>query len=220
MGCHQGRPPRKVILSVDFGQEKMKGYYALGVQLAEHSKKYIPNQKEKLAIMLGFYNASNNYNHPKDFKLNEGHKLLSTILDEKQTEMSNKNHSRGLKFMEDFLINHQGKKTISGLGYRIIKEGKGSNPSNNDIIEVLYTGLTLDNVKIDEWYSKNDGPKKVSTLIKGIQEGIKLIKPGGYIQLVIPPNLAFGDKGIPPKIWGKETLRYYVHLLGIQESDI
>ncbi|MCR9205243.1 MAG: FKBP-type peptidyl-prolyl cis-trans isomerase, partial [Halobacteriovoraceae bacterium] len=55
----------------------------------------------------------------------------------------------------------------------------------------------------------------LNRVIKGWTEGVQKIKEGGKIKLVIPPELAYGDQGAPPKIAGGSTLVFEVELLSI-----
>ena len=55
-------------------------------------------------------------------------------------------------------------------------------------------------------------------MIKGWTEGLQLVKKGGKIKLVIPSELAYGDRGTPPKIPGGSTLVFDVELLDIVKA--
>jgi peptidylprolyl isomerase len=52
-------------------------------------------------------------------------------------------------------------------------------------------------------------------VIKGWDEGVPGMKVGGRRQLVIPPELAYGDLGSPPVIGPNETLVFVVDLLSV-----
>ncbi len=96
------------------------------------------------------------------------------------------------------------KKQDSGLEIWDVKEGKGDAVKAGDTVTVHYVGWLTDD-KATKFDSSHDRGRPASFaldgLIKGWQEGIPGMKPGGVRRLKIPPELAYGDQekgGIPP----------------------
>lgn len=107
--------------------------------------------------------------------------------------------------------------TPSGLAYIIAAEGSGAAPTLEERVKVDYTGKLLNGKKFDS--SKDAGQPatlRMRQLIKGWQEGLQLIKPGGKIWLVIPYQLAYGDEALPG-IPAQSTLVFEIDLLGIEK---
>lgn len=134
-----------------------------------------------------------------------------------------KNMAGFKKTGEDYLakfLKDGGKKTASGLAYKIVKEGTGAFPKPTDVVEVHYHGTLIDGTVFD---SSKDRKKKVkfplNRVIKGWTEGLQLIKPGGSIKLVIPSDLAYGERGAPPKIPGGSTLIFEVELFSAAVAE-
>lgn len=105
--------------------------------------------------------------------------------------------------------------TKSGLQYHIDKAGEGAHPTLHDTVKVHYEGKLLDGTKFDSSYDR-DQPIEfpLMKVIAGWTEGMQLIGKGGEIQLRIPANLAYGERGagtIPPGA----TLDFTVELLDI-----
>ncbi|KAM0839089.1 hypothetical protein ACQ4PT_060549 [Festuca glaucescens] len=104
-----------------------------------------------------------------------------------------------------------------GLKKKLVKEGEGwERPETGDEVEVHYTGTLLDGTKFDS--SRDRGtPFKFKLgqgqVIKGWDQGIKTMKKGENAVLTIPPELAYGEAGSPPKIPPNATLLFDVELL-------
>lgn len=110
------------------------------------------------------------------------------------------------------------KKTASGLLYRIEEAGKGDAIKATDTVTVHYTGKLTDGKIFDS--SKERGQPaqfKLNQVIKGWTEGLQLIKKGGKITLVIPPELAYGEQGAGPVITPNATLYFDVEVLDVKQ---
>ena len=108
--------------------------------------------------------------------------------------------------------------TPSGLKYREIEVGSGNSPNPRELVSVHYTG-TLPNGKVFDSSLKRGEPITfpigTGRVIKGWDEGLANMKVGGKRELVIPPDLAYGSRGIPGAIPPNSTLIFEVELLDI-----
>ena len=114
-------------------------------------------------------------------------------------------------------------KTESGLQYRDTKEGTGEKPSKGQTCVMHYTGwLWEDGKKGKKFDSSVDRgqpfkfPVGAGRVIKGWDEGVATMKVGGKRLLLIPPNLAYGERGAGGVIPPNATLLFEVELLGVQ----
>jgi len=109
--------------------------------------------------------------------------------------------------------------TPSGLRYKILSPGSGSQPLRGQMVTAEYTGRLLDGTVFDT--SANQPAAFQFTVgtgqvIKGWDEAFLDMKKGEKRLLVIPPELGYGAKGagqaIPPDAW----LVFEVELVGIR----
>jgi FKBP-type peptidyl-prolyl cis-trans isomerase len=86
--------------------------------------------------------------------------------------------------------------TASGLQYKVITPGTGKKPTASDTVTVHYRGTLVDGAEFDSSYSRGQPATfPLNGVIAGWTEGVQLMQEGGKSQLVIPPALAYGDKG-------------------------
>ncbi|MDY3556120.1 FKBP-type peptidyl-prolyl cis-trans isomerase [Gemmata sp. JC717] len=106
------------------------------------------------------------------------------------------------------------KELAPGVRYRDIKTGVGEECPAGAEVKIHYTGWLVDGTKFDS--SKDRGQPaqfQLEGLIKGWQEGIPGMKPGGIRKLVIAPEKGYGERGSPPKIPANSTLIFEVELI-------
>ena len=108
------------------------------------------------------------------------------------------------------------KKTMTGIRYVIMKEGEGDTPKPGDKVNVLYTGRLLDGKVFDQ----ATDPAQPFTfrvrreaVIEGWDQVLQLMKRGEKRLVIIPPELAYGTRGQPPKIGRNQTLVFEMELL-------
>jgi FKBP-type peptidyl-prolyl cis-trans isomerase len=96
--------------------------------------------------------------------------------------------------------------TNSGLG-------AGKMPKASDSVEVHYHGW-LDNGKVfDSSYRRGETISfPLNRVIKGWTEGMQLVGEGGMIELLIPSELGYGERGAGADIPGGATLHFLVEL--------
>ena len=107
--------------------------------------------------------------------------------------------------------------TPSGLQYKVIKEGTGPKPTVTDVVVCNYTGTLIDGKEFDA-SSKHGGPATfpVRGVIKGWTEALQLMPVGSKFELVLPPDLAYGERGAGDDIGPNETLVFQVELVSIK----
>lgn len=111
------------------------------------------------------------------------------------------------------------KTTASGLQYKVLTEGNGKIPNEDDAVKVHYKGTLTDGSEFDSSYSRNEPAKfPLKGVIPGWTEALKLMKVGSKYELYIPPELAYGKVG-RPKIPANSVLVFQVELLEILAKE-
>jgi peptidylprolyl isomerase len=106
-------------------------------------------------------------------------------------------------------------KQPNGLEIWDVKEGTGEPAAKGDTVRIHYTGWTTDGKEFDSSVTRGKlATFPLNRLIKGWQEGIPGMKPGGTRRLKIPSDLAYGDAGRPPTIPAKATLIFEIDYAG------
>jgi len=105
------------------------------------------------------------------------------------------------------------------LQYKIITPGKGSHPTDADMVTVHYEGKLIDGTVFDSSYKRGEPITfPVNGVIQGWVEALKLMQPGATWELYIPSALAYGEQGAPPSIGPNQALIFKVNLLEVKKA--
>jgi peptidylprolyl isomerase len=106
--------------------------------------------------------------------------------------------------------------TASGLQYIDERVGDGPSPTSaQSRVTVHYAGFLADGSKFDSSYDRGQPMTlALNQVIKGWTEGLMTMKVGGRRRLIIPPDLAYGNK-TTGTIPANATLTFDVELLSV-----
>lgn len=106
--------------------------------------------------------------------------------------------------------------TKTGLKYRVLRKGDGEKPKASDTVKVHYKGWLDGGQEFDSSYKRGDPISfQLNQVIKGWTEGVQLVNEGGMIELEIPSELGYGERGAGGVIPGGATLHFIVELIEI-----
>lgn len=129
------------------------------------------------------------------------------------TPEAKKNKADGEAFLAKKAKEAGVQKTASGLLYKVIKEGKGEKPVENDKVTVSYKGTLIDGTQFD---ASEKVPMSVGQLVPGFNEALMLMTPGSKYEVYIPADLAYGTNP-NPRIPVNSTLIFEIELLSVDK---
>ena len=121
---------------------------------------------------------------------------------------------------ETFLAENKTKSDVitteSGLQFKIITEGTGEKPNEEDNVKVNYIGKLLDGTVFDNSYERGEPVTfPLRNVISGWTEGLQLMTVGSKFILWVPAELGYGlnppSQTIPPN----SMLEFEIELLEI-----
>ena len=109
--------------------------------------------------------------------------------------------------------------TASGLQIKVLVVGTGEAATAGKTAVVHYTGWLLDGTKFDSSVDRGtpfEFALGAGRVIKGWDEGVATMNIGGKVELIIPPDLAYGASGAGGAIPANATLKFEVELLDLK----
>jgi FKBP-type peptidyl-prolyl cis-trans isomerase len=195
--------------------------YAIGIDIGNNIKKNLPTAPggkdlDQKIILAAFTSALNG-----DSSQIPAAKITactqSYFMKAQQLE-SGKAGEAGKKFLEENLKRAGVKATASGLQYEIMKEGTGPKPLATDTVLVDYHGTTIEGKVFDSSVDRKQPAKfPVNQVIPGWTEALQLMSVGSKWKLVIPAELAYGERGAGAEIKPNSVLVFEVELLEIKK---
>lgn len=87
-------------------------------------------------------------------------------------------------------------KTLSGLGYNLLRLGKGRTAGLADIVTIDYIVYSAYSGEVFD--QNTEAALPMDGMIAGVAEGLQLVAEGSVIRLCIPAKQAYGTKGVGP----------------------
>jgi len=128
---------------------------------------------------------------------------------------------KNMKEGEAFLAENKKKEGVvvlpSGLQYKILKAGDGKKPTDADTVECHYRGAFINGTEFESSYRAGKTVTfKVTGVIPGWSEALKLMPVGSKWQLFIPSRLAYGEQGAGNRLGPNAALIFDVELVAIK----
>ncbi|MDC8011608.1 FKBP-type peptidyl-prolyl cis-trans isomerase [Tahibacter soli] len=144
-------------------------------------------------------------------------KMQQKMMTEAKAEfdkLAGENKAKSTKFLAENKAKKGIVTTQSGLQYRVIEEGTGPRATINSEVKVHYRGSLTSGLEFDSSFARGEPVTfKVNSVIKGWQEALPLMRVGDHWQIFVPPELAYADRGQPPRIGPNEALVFEIKLI-------
>ena len=202
----------------DLKTEEQKTVYALGLNIAQGLQVFALTPEELELVKAGLTDGIKGgapavdpvAYRPKIQQLQQDRAKVASAAERKESTA----------FLEKMAKEKGAEKLASGLIYIPVKEGTGAAPKATDTVKVHYHGTLRDGSVFDSSVERGQPTTfPLNRVIPCWTEGVQKLKVGGKAKLVCPADIAYGDRGAPPKIMPGAALLFEVELLGIEEPS-
>lgn len=217
LGCDKNLSDRDIKTKDDLATEEETLSYVLGVYFGSQSKLF--DSLDLDVLMAGFKNSY--YAETDEELIFNDEEIRNVIVESQQKALSKageKSLEAGQKFLAENAKNEEYTVLDNGIQYKTIKEGDGDMPSIDDTVEVHYKGTLISGEEFDSSYQRNQTSVfPLNGVIVGWQHILPLMKTGSTWQVVIPPELAYGERG-SGRIGPNEVLIFEINLIAIKDK--
>lgn len=133
-----------------------------------------------------------------------------------QKDLAEKNRRRGADFLAAYKARPGTQVLGSGVAYQVLQQGSGPKPSEGATVLVKYRGTNVDGVEFDATEDGKVAPLRVNQVIMGWRDALKQMPTGAKWEIVVPPTLAYAERGVGNTIGPNETLVFEVELVAIK----
>lgn len=129
------------------------------------------------------------------------------------------NQREGEVFRDNYAVRSGVSTLASGLLVEVLEEGKGPSPQADDWVKVHYRGQFIDGRDFDNsWRRQQPTTLAITDAIEGWQRVIPSMQVGDRVRLVVPPQLAYGQRGSGP-VGPEQTLIFEIELLDVMAEE-
>ena len=194
--------------------EEQKTLYALGLALSQSLSTFALSESELEFVKAGLSDGVLIHEHKV-----EAQPYMQKIQEFQKSRMAaaaTLEKKSGQAYIDKAAAEKGATKTASGLVITPIKPGTGASPKATDKVKVHYQGTLTDGTVFDSSVQRGEPVTfALNEVIPCWTEAVQTMKVGGKSKVVCPSNLAYGDRGAPPRIKPGATLVFEVELLDI-----
>lgn len=205
--------------TVQLNDARQKFCYALGMSLAQNLGNIgvTLSDQELQLVLQGLKDQAGGQTALTTEQMRDA---IRAYQEQAWKDLAAKNKAESEKWLTEN-AKRQGVVTLpSGLQYEVLREGSGTPPKANDQVTVHYRGTLINGKQFDSSYDRGQPARfAVNRVIKGWTEALQLMKPGAKWKLYIPPELAYGERGMRGAIPPNSALIFEVELLGVHPAQ-
>jgi FKBP-type peptidyl-prolyl cis-trans isomerase FkpA len=218
--CTKTTPPAEAAKPAEaaLATEDDKTLYAVGQVISRNLEQFQLSPQELKIVLSGIEDGVNGKTDKVD--ITQYGEKIQTLLQTRATAMADKQKAAGAEYLAKAANEQGATKTASGLVISTITPGTGSAPKETDQVKVHYEGKLVDGTVFDSSLQRGEPATfPLNGVIPCWTEALQLMKVGGKSRVVCPSDIAYGERGAPPKIGPGATLVFEVQLLDIVKPE-
>jgi FKBP-type peptidyl-prolyl cis-trans isomerase FkpA/FKBP-type peptidyl-prolyl cis-trans isomerase FklB len=194
--------------------EDQKALYALGAAMSQGLAPFSLTEAELEMVKAGLTDGV--LKKPLKAEVQPYMGKIQELQKSRMAVVSDAEKKAGQAYLDKAATAPGATKTPSGFVITTLKPGTGETPKATDKVKVHYQGTLTDGTVFDSSFQRGEPATfPLNNVIRCWTEGVQMMKVGGKSRLVCPANLAYGDRGAPPRIKPGATLVFEVELLEI-----
>ena len=198
--------------------EDQKTLYALGLALSRNLATFALTPAELETVEAGMSDGL--FSKEKKVDIEKYGQKIQEMAQARSKAAADKEKEAAKPFLEKMAQEKGAKKLDSGVIYIEQKAGTGDAPKATDKVKVHYTGKLTDGTVFDSSVERGQPATfPLNQVIKCWTDGVQQMKVGGKAKIICPADVAYGDRGAPPKIKPGSTLQFDVELLEIVKDQ-
>lgn len=194
--------------------EEQKTFYAIGVAVSRSLDGFNFSEAELELVKAGLTDAL--LHKPKKVEMEPYVPKIQELQKTRYAATAVGEKKAGEAFLAKAAAEKGATRAKTGFVIVTLKPGSGASPKPTDKVKVHYHGTLVDGSVFDSSVQRGE---PVTFPLDGVipcwTQGVALMKVGGKSRLVCPPELAYGERGAPPRIKPGATLVFEVELLEI-----
>jgi FKBP-type peptidyl-prolyl cis-trans isomerase len=203
--------------NVKLETEDEKTVYALGYKSAAGLERLAMKPDEIEVFLSAIRDGLTGQKAPIDVETYAG--KVQAFAQARAAEGSKNEKAASAEFLAKEAAAPGATKSSTGMIKRVIKEGSGGTPTASDTVKVHYHGTLRDGSVFDSSVDRGEPAEfPLGNVIPCWTEAVQTMKVGEKAHITCPSDIAYGDKGFPPKIKGGAALAFDVELLEIKKA--
>jgi FKBP-type peptidyl-prolyl cis-trans isomerase FkpA/FKBP-type peptidyl-prolyl cis-trans isomerase FklB len=200
--------------AADPATENEKVLYALGLVISQNLTPFTLTEAELDQIKAGLTDGV--LGRPRKVDVQAYGPKIQELRTARMAVTAAEEKKAGQAFLDQAAKAEGAVRTPSGVVISTIKPGTGESPSASSQVKVHYHGTLVDGTVFDSSVARGEpATLPLSNTIRCWVDALPTMKVGGKVRLVCPAELAYGDRGAPPRIKPGATLVFEVELLDI-----